>query len=237
MKPVLIALLVLLIILIYGFTFGFGITFTIIFSAMFFYAVILEQDRGKMVRGRGPIGEYIGGSCMEVNKYNRDNYLDENWCNLEKRETDKTNLTKRAQLKFHPDLNRSCPNDASNAFRDVNSRCGIIVEKKQKYDRETKLKEEQNNNRGFTGWSNGFFSTSDNTNTNSPPRSSTDYLDYKSKEAERYKNMSDNELRQSFYSADQSVYKEMADRNFARNNYNVKLNPDERPDTDFCSIM
>lgn len=246
---ILIGLSVLLIILGFiienDYLLGFGISFFIIFNALFFYFENKKKNKyiavnnEQMDESVHAANEFIGGSCMAINQYNRDNYLDENWCNFEKRETDKTYLTKNAQRDFHPNTNIICQNDANSAFKDVNKRCGIVVEKKQKYEKEKKLREEENNNWSFSDWIGDLFSFSDNTNTNtnSTASSSTSYTDYKNEQTKKHKNMSDYDLRQSANVGNQSAYKEMADRNFARNNYNVKTNPDERTDTDFCSIM
>jgi len=191
----------------------------------------LQSQRKKYTASTVTTGtnEYIsGGACTDVNDYNRNRNIDESWCNFNKRESDKTNLTRSANVKFHPNTNNFCSREATKAFQDIDDKCGDIIIERNK----PKKSQSQNTE---TSWWDDFFSSSNNYNESrysTPPQST-----YYTKPQTDYKNMSDYDLRQSANVGNQSAYKEQADRRFRDTPVNVRSDPDARPDTDFCTIM
>jgi len=165
-------------------------------------------------------GNISGGACKDILDYNSTGDFDENWCNLNKSETDKTNLTKSANLKFHPNSNNSCFSDANKAYQAVNTKCENIIIKKESQ------KKSQSQQKEPSFWDD-FWSSSNNYNESTEYRQPEPY----------YTNMSDYDLRQSGNVGNQSAYKEQADRRFRESPVNVRSDPDARPDTDFCTIM
>lgn len=172
--------------------------------------------------------EYIsGGACTDVNDYNRNRNINESWCNFNKRESDKTNLTRPANIKFHPNTNYMCSGEATKAFQDIDVKCGdIIIERNR-----SKKSQSQNTE---TSWWDDFWASSNTyeESTYTPPQST-----YYTKPQTDYKNMSDYDLKQSANVGNQSAYKEQADRRGRNTPINVRSDPDARPDTDFCTIM
>jgi len=166
-----------------------------------------------------------GGKCSDIQTYLQNtNDIDLDWCNLNKSDTDKTNLTRSANLKFHPNSNNNCSGDATKAFQTLDNACGkIIIERKNIQNQKTE-----------TSWWDDFWTSSNNYTdpTYTKPQST-----YYTKTQTDYENMSYNDLRQSANVGDQYAYKEQANRRFRDSPVNVKSDPDARPDTDFCTIM
>lgn len=167
-----------------------------------------------------------GGKCSDIQNYlkNSNQNFDLDWCNFNKTETDKTYLTKKANLALHPNANNQCATEANEAFKMANNECQKIM-KKGFLDR-------------IEEWWN---SSSAKTTTTSPPTTNkytSQYTpQYTKSEPSTTKNMSDYELRQGFNVGNQAAMKEMADRRFKNSPVNVKSNPNERPELDFCTIM
>lgn len=201
-----------------------GYVSAIVVAARIGYVI---SQRKKYTASTGTTGtnENInGGACNDIKTYNYNGVVDETWCNLNKSETDKTNLTRSANRNFHPSSNYKCSTEATTAYQNLENECGkIIIERKN-----------SNNKKSETKWWDDFWTSPNNYTepTNTPPQST-----YYTKPQTDYSKMSDYDLRQSAQYGNQSAYKEQADRRFRDSPENVKSDPDARPDTDFCTIM
>lgn len=190
----------------------------IIFIALGAISVIIISYKG--------YSSITGGTCEDVKKYLNNKEIDVSLCNLKKQSTDQTNLTKEANKLLHPNMmsNQLCASEANKAWQSADEICGSIInsQKKSIFD---------------------FFSSSNNTTESraspapsqsynySNNRNNTNDMNNSNKD---YSNMSDYELNQASLSGDVSAMREKANRQPIKH---TKLNPDERPSYDFCSIM
>ena len=101
-----------------------GYILSVIISALTIY-LYLDLKKYRKIKG---------GDCSIINKYLNDSVLNKSWCNLEKKDTDKTHLTKDANKLLHSNIstNIKCKNEADIVYKDVENKCkNYYNEKKQ----------------------------------------------------------------------------------------------------------
>jgi len=184
--------------------------------------VTLFYKSSYMIKGKNE--SITGGECGDIENVlhilnsNNEDQIDtlNEYCNYEKRESDKTYLKKRAALLIHPDTNTRCTN-AGDAFTRINKYCQFEVEQNQKqksfltkvsdwwYDRGAEPPKPQT-------W-----------NTQKSGTTNTDYS-----------KMPQQDLKDRANVGDQAALHEQADRRFKKFPVNVTT---EEPAEDFCTIM
>ena len=165
--------------------------------------------------------QVTGGSLSTCNKVKK--YLDEpglemkeSYCNFEKQDSDKTNLSKLGNRLFHPNnvRNIGCQQDATKAYQQVENACERFI--KEKREREDRI----------------------DSPSHDPFNNQTEYTSQTSKYVYKspfdWKKASTAEVKDGMNSGDVDAMREQADRNFANANYaRVVTNQSD----DMCTIM
>lgn len=178
-----------------------------------------------MIKGKNE--SITGGTCSDIenvigilNSKNEEQIDTLNqYCNYEKRESDKTYLKKSAAILIHPDKNTACTN-ADEAFTRINKYCQFEVEQNQKQKSFlTKVSD---------WWSDRGAEPPE------PPKPQTWNTQKSGTTNTDYSKMSQRDLKNRANVGDQAAFHEQADRRFKKFPVNVTT---EEPDEDFCTIM
>jgi hypothetical protein len=171
-----------------------------------------------------------GGDCKDIAEYNKYGYVEEEWCNFNKKETDKTNLTRDANLLFSSGnvKNISCAQEADKAYANLNNDCEIIIQRKKQEKKKTTTN--SNNESSWFNWFTSYNNESDYETYYTPQYSYT-------KPTTDYKNMTYINLRDKVYVADQNAYKEMGNKVFAQRFAESVSQQQRETDNEFCTIM
>lgn len=132
-------------------------------------------------------------------------------------------VDKKISLEIHPDKNLGCIKEATKYTQDVQNFCQQnIIPKKPQYD-----------NNYTNNYSTDKYSTEKNyTNNYSNSYKFNTNNSYNSKP--NYSSLSQYDLQQKFNSGDTLAMRELASRQSIRN---IKLDPNENSNSDFCTIM
>ena len=129
-------------------------------------------------------------------------------------------IDKKISLEIHPDKNPGCKDKATKFFQDVGNFCSNnIIKKYQPPENTTEVSTKANT-----------YTTTNQDDTYQQYKPDNTYQQYKPD----YINISDYDLKQKAQSGDINAQREIANRQPVRN---IRLNPNERTDTDFCTIM
>jgi hypothetical protein len=138
------------------------------------------------------------------------------YCNYEKRESDKTYLKKSAAILIHPDKNTACTN-ADEAFTGINKYCQFEVEQNQKQKSFLTKVSDWWSDRGAE-----------------PPKPQTWNTQKSGTTNTDYSKMPQQDLKDRANVGDQAAFHEQANRRFKKFPVNITT---EEPDDDFCTIM
>jgi len=185
--------------------------------------VTLFYKSSYMIKGKNE--SITGGKCDVIENVrnilnsNNESQIDtlNEYCNYGKRDSDNTYLTRRAVLSIHPDKNKDCNSNARDTFTSINNYCKFEVEQNQKQKSFlTKVSD---------WWSDQGAE---------PPKPQTWNTQKSGTTNTDYSKMSDQDLKNQAYIADQAALHEQANRRFKKFPVNVTT---EEPDNDFCTIM
>jgi hypothetical protein len=185
--------------------------------------VTLFYKSSYMIKGKNE--SITGGTCSDIenvigilNSENEEKIDTLNqYCNYEKRESDKTYLKKSAAILIHPDKNKDCNSNARDTFTSINNYCKFEVEQNQKQKSFlTKVSD---------WWSDQGAE---------PPKPQTWNTQKSGTTNTDYSKMPQQDLKDRANVGDQAALHEQANRRFKKFPVNVTT---EEPDNDFCTIM